>query len=48
MGGSALAKEVPIRGWTGGTSPNDNYRIDSIKIAADFLERRDAVGLMLQ
>jgi len=41
--GAALAaqhaKEYTISVWAGGTGPNDTYRIDAIKIAADLLER---------
>lgn len=41
--GAALAEEVTITVWSGGSGPNDNYRIDAIKIAADFLEREEAI-----
>ncbi len=41
--GTALAEEYTIAVWSGGSGPNDNYRIDAIKIAADFLEREAAV-----
>lgn len=36
--GVALAQDVTITVWSGGSGPNDNYRIDAIKIAAVILE----------
>ncbi|WP_309083427.1 extracellular solute-binding protein [Chelativorans sp.] len=39
----ALAEDVTIRVWAGGSSPNDVYRVDAIDIAADLLEREAAV-----
>jgi inositol-phosphate transport system substrate-binding protein len=38
-----LAKDVTIQVWSGGTSPNDIYRVDAIEIAADLLEREAAI-----
>ncbi len=40
---AALAQDYTITVWSGGSGPNDNYRIDAIKIAADLLEREAAV-----
>ena len=42
-GGIAAAKDVTISVWSGGTSPNDIYRVDAIDIAADILERESAI-----
>lgn len=39
----ALAKDVTISVWSGGTGPNDTYRLDAIDIAADILEREAAI-----
>ena len=39
----ALAKDVTISVWAGGSGPNDNYRTDAIEIAADLLEREAAI-----
>lgn len=39
----AMAAEYTISIWAGGSGPNDTYRIDAIKIAADFLEREAEV-----
>ncbi len=39
-----FAKDVTIGVWSGGTGPNDNYRLDAIDIAADILEREAAIG----
>ena len=36
--GAAFAAEYTIQVWAGGSGPNDNYRIDAIKIAAILLE----------
>jgi len=41
--GFACAEEVKISVWSGGTSPNDIYRVDAIDIAADLLEREAAI-----
>jgi inositol-phosphate transport system substrate-binding protein len=38
-----FAKDVTISVWSGGTSPNDVYRVDAIDIAADILEREWAI-----
>ncbi|MET3899824.1 inositol-phosphate transport system substrate-binding protein [Devosia sp. UYZn731] len=43
LAGPALAKDVTISVWAGGTGPNDVYRVDSIDIAADILEREAAI-----
>ena len=40
---AALAQDYTITVWAGGSGPNDNYRVDAIKIAADFLEREAAI-----
>jgi inositol-phosphate transport system substrate-binding protein len=40
---TALAQDYTITVWAGGSGPNDNYRIDAIKIAAGLLEREAAV-----
>lgn len=39
----ASAKDVTISVWSGGSGPNDNYRVDAIEIAADLLEREAAI-----
>lgn len=39
----AMAKEVTINVWAGGSGPNDNYRTDAIEIAADLLEKEAAI-----
>ena len=36
---AALAQDYTITVWAGGSGPNDNYRVDAIKIAAGLLER---------
>jgi inositol-phosphate transport system substrate-binding protein len=41
--GTAFAADYTISVWSGGTGPNDNYRIDAIKIAAGLLEAEAAV-----
>ena len=33
----ALARDVSISVWAGGTGPNDVYRLDAIEMAADLL-----------
>ena len=43
LAGPALAKDVTINVWAGGTGPNDTYRVDAIDIAADLLEREAAI-----
>ena len=43
LAGPALAKDVTISVWAGGTGPNDTYRVDAIDIAADLLEREAAI-----
>lgn len=43
MAGTALAKDVTIKVWAGGTGPTANYRIDAIKMAADILHREAAI-----
>ncbi|OCP15653.1 extracellular solute-binding protein [Ensifer sp. LC163] len=39
----ASAKDVTISVWSGGSGPNDNYRVDAIEIAAELLEREAAI-----
>lgn len=39
-----LAKDITISVWSGGSGPNDNYRVDAIDIAADILERESAIS----
>jgi inositol-phosphate transport system substrate-binding protein len=41
--GGAMAKDVSISVWAGGTGPNDVYRLDAIEIAADLLTREAAI-----
>ncbi len=41
--GGALAQDVNITVWAGGSGPQDHYRIDAIKIAADLLEQEAAI-----
>ena len=40
---AAMAKDYTISVWSGGSGPNDNYRIDAIGIAATILEQEAAV-----
>lgn len=42
--GIAAAQNVTISIWSGGTGPNDNYRVDAIEMAADILERERAIA----
>ncbi|EXL03214.1 extracellular solute-binding protein [Aquamicrobium defluvii] len=42
--GIAAAQNVTISVWSGGTGPNDNYRVDAIEMAADILERERAIA----
>lgn len=42
--GIAVAQDVTISVWSGGTGPNDNYRVDAIEMAADILERERAIA----
>ncbi|MGS1096644.1 extracellular solute-binding protein (plasmid) [Aquamicrobium terrae] len=42
--GLAAAQNVTISIWSGGTGPNDNYRVDAIEMAADILERERSVA----
>jgi len=39
----ALAEDVTITVWAGGSNDSDSYRIESIEIAADILEREAAI-----
>ena len=39
----ALARDVSISVWAGGTGPNDVYRLDAIEMAADLLSREAAI-----
>ena len=41
--GAALAEDYTITVWSGGSGPNDNYRIDAISIAASLLEAEASV-----
>jgi len=41
--GVAAAKDVTIGVWSGGSGPNDNYRVDAIEMAADIYEREAAI-----
>ncbi len=41
--GATLAEDYTISVWSGGSGPNDNYRIDAIKIAAGLLEAEASV-----
>ncbi|PHR93530.1 MAG: ABC transporter substrate-binding protein [Blastopirellula sp.] len=41
--GVAFAADYTINVWSGGTGPNDTYRIDAIKIAAGLLEAEAGV-----
>ena len=41
--GGAMAKDIAISVWAGGTGPNDVYRLDAIEIAADLLTREAAI-----
>lgn len=46
MAGAAtavLAEDYTINVWAGGTGDSANYRVDAIKIAADFLEQQAAI-----
>lgn len=40
---TAFAKDVTITVWSGGSGPNDHYRIDAISMAADILEQEAAI-----
>ena len=42
-GFGAAAKDVTINVWSGGSGPNDHYRIDAIKMAAHILEQETAI-----
>ena len=42
-GFGAAAKDVTINVWSGGSGPNDHYRIDAIKMAADILQQEAAI-----
>lgn len=39
----ALARDVTVKVWAGGTGPTSDYRIEAIKMAADFLHREAAI-----
>jgi inositol-phosphate transport system substrate-binding protein len=39
----ALAEDVTITVWAGGSNDSDSYRIEAIEIAADILEREAAI-----
>jgi inositol-phosphate transport system substrate-binding protein len=40
---AAAAQNVTISVWSGGTNPSEVYRVDAIEMAADLLEREQAV-----
>ena len=39
----ALAEDITITVWAGGSNDGDSYRIEAIEIAADLLEREAAI-----
>ncbi len=39
----AVAEDVTITVWAGGSNDSDAYRIDAIAMAADMLEREAAI-----
>lgn len=43
VSGAALAKDLTITVWSGGTNETESYRIENIAIAADLLEREYAL-----
>ncbi len=43
IAGGALAKDVSITVWAGGSNANDSYRWEAIEMAADILEREAAI-----
>ena len=40
---AAFAADYTITVWSGGSGPNDHYRIDAISMAAEFLEHEAAI-----
>lgn len=40
---AAVAEDYTITVWSGGSGPNDHYRIDAITMAADILEQEAAI-----
>lgn len=42
-GAPALAEDITIQVWAGGSNDGDSYRIDNIAIAADILSREAAI-----
>ncbi|PIO97270.1 extracellular solute-binding protein [Pleomorphomonas carboxyditropha] len=40
---AALARDVTVKVWSGGTGPTANYRIDAIKMAADLYQQEAAI-----
>ncbi|MEO0989755.1 MAG: extracellular solute-binding protein [Pseudomonadota bacterium] len=43
VGSAALAEDITINVWAGGSNENDSYRWEAIEIAADMLEREYAI-----
>ena len=43
LGGAALAKDLTISVWAGGSNESDVYRMDAIELAADLLSRERAI-----
>jgi len=43
LAGPALAEDITITVWAGGSNDSDSYRIEAIEIAADLLEREAAI-----
>ena len=41
--GQAMAKDLTIQVWAGGSNVADAYRVDAITMAADILERESAI-----
>ncbi len=41
--GPALAEDISVTVWAGGSNDSDSYRIDAIAMAADILEREAAI-----
>lgn len=39
----ALAEQITITVWAGGSNDNDSYRVEAIEMAADILEREAAI-----
>ncbi|MGA0251809.1 MAG: ABC transporter substrate-binding protein, partial [bacterium] len=41
--GQAIARDLTIQVWAGGSNVADAYRVDAITMAADILEREAAI-----